>query len=99
MLWESLFCCMIHKVTEQNSLDMRVVWLVSWTHLRLASFLWDIGMEWRYRPDAANRGVWLESPLCASRIFYQNLYKNVKIYSNNPFNWNELAHLIRDKSG
>ena len=38
--------------------------------------MWDIGKQWRPRPDAAECGIWSRSPLFAYRIFHQNLNKN-----------------------
>ena len=40
------------------------------THLSLASFLSDIGKQYRPRSDAAERGIWSGSPLFAYRMLY-----------------------------
>ena len=38
-------------------------------------FLWYVGKQCRPNPDAAERGVWSESPLFAYRLLYQDLNK------------------------
>ena len=71
----------------------------SLTNISLASFLWDIGKQWRPRSDAAKHGVWSGSPLFAymNRMFYQNLNKNKKYQSTTLKTEmdSKIQHLIR----
>ena len=44
--------------------------LTKLTHLSLASFLWDIGKQWKTRSDAAECGVWSGIALFAYKMYF-----------------------------
>ena len=67
----------LHCLPMSHKKDARLIsQLVVNPFLSLAFFLWDIGKQWRPRPDAALCGAWSGSPLFAFRIAYQNLNKD-----------------------
>ena len=64
-----------------------------WTHLNLASFLWDISHQCATRSDAAICGVWSDSALFAYRMYFYDL-NEVENYNPQPQIRNGLVQLI-----
>ena len=54
--------------------------ITAFTHISLASFLWDLGTQCRPRSHATERGVLSGSPLFANKQFFQNLNKIEKYH-------------------
>ena len=67
------------------------------THIRLASFLWDMRKQCIPRSDATERGVSSGSPLFTYRKFYSKLNKNEKNTIQQPLKWKSTGPI--DKSG
>ena len=63
-------------------------------HISLASFLWDIGKQYKTRSVAAKRGVWLGSKLFAIWNFFY-IWIKMKNTTSYPKIGNGLVQLIR----
>ena len=80
-IWTGFEFCTFHVAAHLPIIltsDPYWVWVL--THIRLASFLWDIGKQCRARSDAAKCGVWSGSPLFAYKRLYWNLNKFLRVF-------------------